>query len=145
MLLKNLKNVHPATGTRSAISMLKYFQFTSFIRDVRDTRDAVEGAVDCLASDDEEVGDVLDGRATPARSGILAARLRIDAVSSLLQRRVLHTAMQVPRGILSVHIQSDGSPVTGDEIQGMIMDICYGNNHIERTILLGVQFQGHFL
>ena len=63
--------------------------------------------------------------------------MKLDAVGCLIQRR--QVAAIIGDGTLrSVHLFADGSPVTGLEIQAMLIDMAFTSGTVERTILPAV-------
>ena len=72
----------------------------------------------------------------PHRRTLERARLRLDATSMLIERRewaMWRADLENP--IISIHIQSDASPVTGTELQGMLLDVCFLGGAILRRYL----------
>ena len=61
------------------------------------------------------------------------ARLRVDAVSGLLSRRELRHIFDTCRdSLIAASLFSDGSPVSGQEIQGMILELNFSDGRIEK-------------
>ena len=60
----------------------------------------------------------------------------LDLVDMLIQRRRFE-ADRIHDRIVSIHIYSDSSPVTKEELQGMIMDIFYTDGEPRRVVLPG--------
>ena len=60
----------------------------------------------------------------------------MDLVDLLLLRRRWAADMAFDR-IDSIHVYSDSSPVTGEELQGMVMDVFYTDEEFLRTVLPG--------
>jgi hypothetical protein len=74
-----------------------------------------------VAPADEDLLPGLRG-ANPSQWTLDRAVLRLDATASLLERREFEDYFKKDT-ILSVHIYTDGSPVLGYEIQGIVMDL----------------------
>jgi len=75
---------------------------------------------------DAPVVPTRDPKDDPGARVLERARAKLDAVCCLLQRREWQRAMADPADpIASLHIMSDASPVTGNEIQGMCLEIAY--------------------
>ena len=56
----------------------------------------------------------------------------MDVIAMLLERRQVH-AVQTSDNIVSIALHSGASPVTGEELHGMIMDICSKDGRIRRS------------
>ena len=67
----------------------------------------------------------------------LRSFMRLGSVASLIQRREVE-AMIEAGALRSCHLYADGSPVTGLEIQAMLVDFGYHDGTFERTILPAV-------
>ena len=64
------------------------------------------------------------------------AAARLDAVDFLLERRRWEADREFDL-VSSVTLYSDGSPVTGEELQGMVMDVCKRDGNHRRVTLPG--------
>jgi hypothetical protein len=73
----------------------------------------------------------------PSRSNLDRGASRLDLVDMLLLRRRFAADRSIDR-VQSIHLYSDASPVTGEELQGMIMDVFYRGGEHERIVLPGV-------
>ena len=79
----------------------------------------------------------------PKRTVLQLARQKLDAVATILDRRQLqHLIRSRSEEIDSVHAYSDASPVTGKELQGMVLDIISISGALTRYIMVGVML--HF-
>jgi len=99
-----------------------------------------EALVDCLDYLREVMGDDAvpappDKEDTPSRRTMLRGVLRLDIVSILLFHRELTQWLDKPGTITSIHLYTDGSPVTGLEIQAIILDIILCTGAVHRWIL----------
>jgi len=72
----------------------------------------------------------------PSRTSLDRAESRLDLVDMLLLRRRWEADMAFDR-VESIHVYSDSSPVTGEELQGMVMDIFYHDDSFLRVVLPG--------
>ena len=72
----------------------------------------------------------------PSRSTFERAAARVDHVDMLLERRQFH-ADRVADAISGIDICTDRSPVTGEELQGMIMETVTKDRTYSRTTLPG--------
>ena len=119
------------------IIKLKAVRFASHLHDVRLTNAAMEDALDLALT--PRARRKAKERKTPQRTAILESRLRIDAVAMCLERRELEALYMCQDTVESMHVLSDGSPVTGTELQGMILQIIKRNSrHTVNIILPGV-------
>ena len=77
-----------------------------------------------------------DSSNDPSRSSWDRRGSELDVVDMLLQRRQFH-ADQVTDAVQSIHLYSDSSPVTGEELQGMVMDVVRKDGTYSRGVLPG--------
>jgi len=77
-----------------------------------------------------------DASADPGRSSWDRREAELDVVDMLIQRRQFH-ADRVSDAIASIHLFSDASPVTGEELQGMLVDIVRKDGTTSRSTLPG--------
>ena len=107
--------------------MLDAVDFSTHLRAVADIKEALLAAkrYDADISDsDEEV--TRDSSKDPSRSNLDRAKARMDRVGMNIERRLFHAEMARDE-VLAINAYSDSSPVTGAELQGMVIDICkYG-------------------
>ena len=119
------------------IIKLKAVRFASHLHDVRLTNAAMEDALDLALT--PRARRKAKERKTPQRTAILESRRRIDAVAMCLESRELEALYMCQDTVESMHVLSDGSPVTGTELQGMILQIIKRNSrHTVNIILPGV-------
>ena len=89
-------------------------------------------------SSDDEPEDPAEYRAQhPSRKHLDRSRVRLDAVGILIERRYI-TKWIKTGAVSSIHCFADGSPVTGEEVQGMQVDIVLRNAEVHRIRLPGV-------
>ena len=72
----------------------------------------------------------------PTDRTIRRSKTRLDFVGCLLERREIH-ALLAANMIRSVTINTDGSPVSGAELQGCILDIILHTSELKRIVLPG--------
>ena len=76
---------------------------------------------------------------TYKRTAVHAANLRLDATTMLIERRLIKDIHEnAPESVVSVHLWSDGSPVTGLELQGMVLQFMFVAGTVWTIILPGV-------
>ena len=76
------------------------------------------------------------GEPDPSRQNLDRAGSRLDLVDCLLLRRCFE-ADRIYDRVQSIHLYSDSSPVTGEELQGMLMDIFFYDGSTDRVVLPG--------
>jgi len=77
-----------------------------------------------------------DPTGDPSRSTFQRAEARLDHVDMLLERRQFH-ADRMANVISGIYFYTDSSPVTGEELQGMVMDTVRKDRTYRRTTLPG--------
>ena len=70
------------------------------------------------------------------RNTLDRAQSRLDLVDALILRRRWNADRIFDR-VESIHVYSDSSPVTGEELQGMLMDVFYVDGEHQRAIVPG--------
>ena len=74
----------------------------------------------------------------PGRTTLLGARLQLDAIACLIERRQIAELSKGPNSIVSAHCFSDGSPVTGWELQGMVLQLFVLGGTFMNIVMPGV-------
>ena len=77
-----------------------------------------------------------DASQGPSTTTIKTALLKIDVVGMLIERRIWAAEVAIDE-VATCNAFSDSSPVTGSEIQGMIVDIFKKSGEILRDALPG--------
>ena len=133
-----------AEPAHDPVRILKEITHVGFLTDVANTEKALTAALDVLVDDDALAAEVRNKRPkTMKRTAIQEARLKLDPATMLIERRELaHYAYDDPDGIESIHIYSDASPVTGSELQGMVMEVVLAIGTCLQWVMPGVQL--HF-
>ena len=72
----------------------------------------------------------------PRATSFERAALKLDIVECLLERRAW-AADRATDNVVAVSLYSDSSPVTGGELQGMVMDIIRRIGETRRVVLPG--------
>jgi len=122
------------TPAMDPIHVLNALGFAKFLRTPRDFTPAMGAAFKYDNPDCEE--EERDSSKDPGRSTLDDAFTKLDIVDLLLLRRRLHADASVD-AILAINVYSDSSPVSGEEIQGMLIDITRRNGDNERITLPG--------
>ena len=107
--------------------LVKQLYFASFLRDTGDQVEGLEAALEVFCPNEEvleatkkQVVDTHVCSPTAIRKG----RLRLDAIGMSVDRRLIaEVCSDNGANVISAHVFSDGSPVTGTEIQGMALEI----------------------
>ena len=86
-----------------------------------------------------------DGADDPARTSFERHAAKLDIVDCLLERRAFH-ADRIFDCVDCIQVYTDASPVTGEELQGMLMDIHYNDGRPGRRATLpgATLFYGQF-
>jgi hypothetical protein len=75
----------------------------------------------------------------PSSPSLNEARIKLDAVTLQIERRQLQYLLKNKRETLqSAHVYTDASPVTGNELQGMLLELCFVCGLIQTIVLPGV-------
>jgi hypothetical protein len=119
--------------------MVSQLQFASRLRDSEFHGEALEEALDVFFPDEEERDKVRASSNTHIVDGstIRKKRLRLDALSINMERRELQYLVDC-KAIESAHVYSDGSPVTGTEIQGMLLELWLTSGIMTTIIMPGM-------
>ena len=89
---------------------------------------------DADSDDDDEIDR--DTSRDPGHTVLAQARQRLDIVGMNIQRRIFHQEMSED-AIEGIACFSDASPVTGEEIQGMAVDILKRDGTVRHVVLPG--------
>ena len=109
-----------------ACKTLKYLRFSKHLKSLEDAgvamRDCIDAACDDVALRDQVLDQLPD---FPKKSALNHGRMKLDAVTMNIERREFqHLIDNEKENVVSCHLYTDGSPVTGSEMQGMVLDIC---------------------
>ena len=102
--------------------------------------DALADALDVRLHDQEELQqEIIDNKIKRgSRTTIQRYNMQIDAVGMLWERREIARLAEHPEEVQSMHLFSDGSPVTrGAELQGQILQIALATGIIWEIIMPG--------
>jgi hypothetical protein len=101
---------------------------------------AIEAAIDAACPDAELKAHVLEFKPDEQRqTSAYRSRLKLEPVSMLLDRREFMAMFKhTPFLLESAHLFSDGSPVTGREIQGNILQLVLSTGEIRQIVMPGV-------
>ena len=115
------------------------------LRNVHDLSDALDdfARYEWAGGDDEDIPE-RNRDTDPSRSALEQAKARLDVVGMLVERRIWQEEMENDR-VQSINCYSDGSPVVGAELQGMVADIMHHGGTRRRMVMPGSSLHhGHF-
>ena len=125
----------PLKPEQDAMKMLDALAFSLKLRQRAELSDALDEAHRYNCEGDEEP-EPRDRSHDPAKSTIDRAKAKADLVGALIERR-LFAAEVAADDIESIHCFSDGSPVVGSEIQGMIAEVVHRDHSVREITLPG--------
>ena len=122
------------------VSILRQINFCKHLRNTAEMDEALEAAIDAVCPDaglkqlvrvwQPEIGK---------KSMLFVNRLKLEPCAMLLERREFKALFECRRDQLqSAHLFTDGSPVSGQELQGMILQLVYIDGTVRNFILPGV-------
>ena len=125
----------------SAEHMLKVLCMNRHLKSANTSEEAINDALEFSITDPAEIQHAKDNVSNvPDRSTIRRARLRLDAVSINVRRRHMQNlALNHGDEVVSAHLFTDGSPVTGVELQGMIRQMILISNLVIDIVMPGVR------
>lgn len=125
------------------LKTLNAVAFSLHLRNVEEFSDALQDAA-LYDADPAGTPPERDRRSDHSRRNIERNKAKLDIVGMLVQQRKFHA--EVAAGELDcINVYSDGSPVVGKELQGMVCDFCYKDGRVRRVVLPGASLDyGHF-
>ena len=132
------------TEARDAVQILRYLRFTKHLKKLGDADETMVDAISAACPDNATHLHVIDNLPdNPKRTALYHARLQLDAVGMCIERRVLGDIIRNKKSeVASIHLHSDGSPVTGSELQGMVLTIIMVDRRVLVFVMPGVML--HF-
>ena len=129
-----------AKTVKDPVNTLKYLKFCKNLTQLKVGEEALEDAIDCVCEKPDLANTVREqNKAKLKTTQLKRARLQLDTTANLINRRRFRQLYESdPDSVCSIHVYSDGSPVAGSELQGMVMDIIFLTNVIKTLILPGV-------
>ena len=129
-------NPHDPLRRRSTdpIKVMKACFFSHHLKSKHDLDEALDDAREY--EDDNDEGEDREPVLHDSRSGVVRAGMKLDVLSSLLDRRDFH-ADRIHDTILAINVFTDASPNTGLEFQGMVADIFKKDASYRRIVLPG--------
>ena len=135
---RSFTHVRGAGRGATEVDPIRLVHAVSVCQHLRATKlfvEAVDDAYDYIFLEDDEA-PVRNKANDPTRTGLQAAMARVDVVAMLLSRRQFRQWRQA--GVVrSINVYSDASPVTGTELQGMLVDVNFTDGSSLRMTLPG--------
>ena len=124
------------------VKLLLALNFSGFLRQTAHFTEAVD------ASGQYEQGQVADEdrdpKKDPGKTTLQKAFAKADVLGMLLERRRI-AAWRETDAVEAIQIYSDASPVTGEELQGLVMDVLLRDNSVYTSTLPGsTLWYGHY-
>ena len=119
-----------------AVEFLRWMRFTRHLHNQECVGDAADDGLDAAL-----VGDTtqLERTRVPRKTSLMQGRMHLDATHMLLDRRFFKDLLtNRPDDLVAAFVYSDGSPVSGTELQGMVMDMIMRDRSIITRIMPGV-------
>jgi hypothetical protein len=112
------------------LMIFKHLKFAQHLQSTESVKVALNDAIELAFGSDEETAAAAKLKASRTgklhRSNIQRSRLRLDSTTNNIDRRwFADLAENHSDQVTSMHLFSDGSPVTGHELQGMVLQICH--------------------
>ena len=123
-----------------AVHMLKWLRFSRHLHSTENTTEAIDDGIDAAVDDAELFHEVKARRnKVPEKTLLQRSRVRMDAAGMNMERRFFRNLIEnEPESIVSIHLYSDASPVSGSELQGMLVDLFYLSGAVTTHVLPGV-------
>jgi len=117
---------------------VKLLNAVAFANHLRDTDAFGEALLDAkrYEGDESEEEITRDRSNDPCTSTLIKAASKLDCVGMLIERRIWHEEVAGDL-VKSINAFSDASPVTGAEIQGMLVDVCHKDGTVRKVTLPG--------
>jgi hypothetical protein len=120
---KTTSNYHFGNAARvhQPTTFLKVLRFNKHLKSCRSLEEALDDGLDAAIEDDDLEAAVRAHRTRkpPHPATIKRGRIKLDGVAMNITRRKLQDiALNRPGDVESCHVFTDGSPVTGTEVQG---------------------------
>ena len=118
------------------VRLVHAISICSHLRDVKYFSEVLDDTYDYLLLDGDNALPERRRDNDPRRKTLQRAMARADMVCCSLTRRQFQR-WRKDDAIRSINIYSDASPVTGSELQGIIIDVNFKDNTIQRILLPG--------
>jgi hypothetical protein len=121
------------TEAFDAVRALKLIRFGNTLKSKGQTHMALSHAIDAAVHDDDAAADALKyfNQDTPSNKQCYRHYTRLDAVGMSIERREMANLYENHSDTLvSAHLFTDGSPVTGQELQGMVLQLAWDDDSV---------------
>ena len=116
-----------------ALRLIRAVNFSDFLKSQKDFSKALGAA---NAYDNDVESDERDASRDPGEATLRRTMSKLDILDCLLWRRKFHAARMLDV-LFSVNFFTDSSPVSGHELQGLVMDIWWSPDTGERVTMPG--------
>jgi hypothetical protein len=123
-----------------AVHLLKCMRFSRHLHSQELMGEAIDDAIEAIVDDNSLFEAVYQNKGVvPHKSALRAGRLQLDATAMLLDRRYFKDLITNHwSDVISFHVYTDGSPVTGTELQALILEMFFRDNSMVLKVLPGV-------
>ena len=118
------------------LHVMRAIGFARFLRDTQHFSEAMLAAHEFECGDTEDMEVERDSSNDPSRHALQLAASRMDLVDCLLHRREFQADYEHDT-LFAINAFSDGSPSSGEELQGMVIDVFRRDRDPERITLPG--------
>ena len=117
------------------VKSVRGLAYANFLKNVEEFGGSLDAGQRYDRDDDDDDSDIVrDATGDAHVSKISRRKRRMDAVGMCLERRLFHADMATD-GIRTISVYSDASPVSGAEIQGMILEFVKHDDSVRQCIL----------
>ena len=128
-------------NVKDPLEQISALRFARHLHTTHTVSNALQDALSLARSDsDEEPPDAIQTEKCLSQASYSRNRLKLDSVHSNLTRREFsHLCKEENRGsVSSMHLFSDASPVSGEELQGMVLQVMMKSNELLIYTMPGV-------
>lgn len=140
---------NPQSGRKSAkdseqldaVALLRWMRFTRHLHAQEAITEAADDGLDAAIAPGDTLRSQMDAARTrvPKKSSLKEGRVHLDATTMLLRRRWFHELItERPHDVLAFFLYTDGSPVSGTELQGMLLDYISRAREVVTLVLPGI-------
>jgi hypothetical protein len=140
---------NPQSGRKSAknadqhdaVEFLRWLRFSRHLHAQEAILEAADDGLDASVADIDSLKSQIDAARTrvPKKSSLKQGRCHLDATTMLLRRRWFNELItERPNDVLAFFLYTDGSPVSGTELQGMLLDYISRSKEVMTLVLPGV-------
>ena len=123
-----------ANNPKDPVKLFYALGYAKYLRDVREFSES--GDAWERWEKGGELAEPRDHTCDPARTHLQMGRQRLDVVTALIERRDFRE-MLAKDEIRSINIYSDVSPIIGNEVQGLVLDLMLRGGTMQRVVMPG--------